>query len=451
MITLKNTLKNIKVISLTQLAICGACAHLWSAGGARSKYADLMPYWTEQIDLLEAVEPKLEQKDRTLFKRVSPHLQSNPEQAIQEIQSSSSETRSPIFDFWLGHLLLSQGKSESAKQALSLCVRKFPNFRKAHRTLANLFAQKGDHVKAREHALKVIQLGGTDSSVYGLLAYTYFEDGHFQSALSAYRMASMFKPDHLSFRKGELYCLAELQQNEEVISLCEELLAFEPNHKQNWLLQMNALLKLERPLEAIAILEILQHKGLAQQSELNTLGQLYFNEECYPKAVETFTAAMATGASVKSFIRPLNALIGQGHHQEAQILLTATRAHYSIEILSSEELWLLAEVQLLLIAGAEEQAETKCRQLLQRWPMSESGLMTLAQHLARKGDVDESRFFFERAALLEKVQVRAWRELGRLAWSDGDAHSAIQWLEKVDQAQPSMEMKETIKRLRDRL
>ena len=449
MITLNMTLKYLQRTTVTLACSYSSCSSLWCA--ENGKYSDLMPKWSEQIQVLDAIEPKLAQKDHALFNKVSPLLNDQPTQAIALIRASDQETHSPIFDFWLGHLLLAQDQKESAEAALKHCLTKFPNFRKAHRTLANLFAQKGDIKQARHHALKVIELGGANGSAYGLLAYTHFESGNFQSALSSYRMAIMFKPDHLSYRKGELYSLAELQQHEAVISLCEELLELEPNQKQYWMLQVNAHLQLSRPLEAITLLEILQNKGLAQKAELEMLGQLYFNQELFAEAVNQFDAAMRAGASFKTFIQPLNVLISQSHHKIAQQLLTATQRYFPRETLASQERWLLAEVQLLLISGSEDEAEKRCRQLLDRWPTSESGLMTLASHLNKKGNKDEARFFYERAAQFEKVQLQAWRELGRLAWQDGDAKSAVLWLEKVDELQPSMAMKQTISRLRDRL
>jgi tetratricopeptide (TPR) repeat protein len=451
MILTKKTMKTFKRMSLFLVMLWCVSGTMWAMDSRSSEVVDFLPHWEEHLELFQGVEPKLKKGDRALYEKVFPLLGTASRQAIVEIEASPSHTRSPIFDFWLGNLFLAEGQRESAEQALKRCLRKFPNFKKAQRSLANLYVQHGDFDQARSCIVKVIELGGVSGKIYGLLAYTHFEEGSYQSALSAYRMARVFDHDHLPYRKGELYCLARLQKSIDVISLCEELLVNEPDNRDLWMFQVNAFLKLDQPLDALAILEVVESKGLAGKDELGLLARLYFNEELYPSAVKAFELAMAVGAPLEDFIIPLNALLRQSYMKEAQALLNAVKQRYKPHILERNEKWRLAEVQYLLITGAGGQAEEQCRQLLQRWPMSESGLMTLAQHLARKGDVDESRFFFQRAALLEKVQVRAWRELGRLAWSDGDAHSAIQWLEKVDQAQPSMEMKETIKRLRDRL
>lgn len=423
--------------------------------------AALLPQWTEHLELFHAIEPKLKKEDKELFEMVSPLLASNPQGAIALIQKASREKRSPIFDFLLGNLLLSEDREAEGEAALHLCLKKFPNFKKAHRSLANLYAQRGEWAEAREHALVVISSGGVDGKLYGLLAYTHFEQEHFSSALSAYRMARMYQHDHLSYQKGELYCLVKLGLHEEVVTLSREILDRTSKqrdeqkksiqHKELWLIQVNALLNMEKDLEALAILEWVDAQGLAQKSELSLLGRLYFNQSCISAAVDVFVRAMAAGASLNTFDVVLTSLVQQGLSTEAGRLLKAGEANYASSILANHEPWRMAEVQFLLQQGQSDRAEKQCRELLKRWPMNGSALMILAQHLLEKEKLDEARFYFERAALLENVQVQAWRALGRLAWLDKDAATAISWLEKVDEHRSSMAMKETIARLRDRL
>jgi tetratricopeptide (TPR) repeat protein len=434
-----------------QLTFCTLSCSLFGASPQILEEIKILPEWKEHMELFQSIEPKLKKGDRTLYEKISPILNTAPEQAIYEIQSTAVDRRSPIFDFLLGNLLLAEGQSELAEQALKTCLVKFPNFKKAHRSLGSLYVQRESFEQARRHLAKVIELGGISHQIYGLLAYTHFQEENYLSALGAYRMARVLDADHLSYKKGELYCLAQLQKNEEVIQLCQELLNIDPDKKDYWMLQVNALLRLDRPLEALALLEIVQRKGLAKREEFELLGRLYFNERLYDHAVEVFGLAMATGSPMSRFITPMNVLISQSRVGEAQALLASAKKHMTPTSFTGDEEWHMAEVQLLLMTGADDEAEEECRRLLKRWPMSESGLMTLAQHLAKKGDVDEARFLYERAALLESVQVKAWRELGRLAWLDRDALSAIRWLEKVDEVEPSMEMKETIDRLRERL
>jgi tetratricopeptide (TPR) repeat protein len=409
------------------------------------------PSWQDHIESLQAIEPNLQRQDKKLYDAIHPLLNANPQAAIAELEQSTSATTSPIFDFYLGNLYLSQEQTQKAEQALLKSLEKFPRFEKAHRSLASLYARLDQWDLAQQHASKVIELGGTDAFTTGLLAYTHFQNGHHQSALSAYRLASMLDPQQRSHRLGELYCLVHLKKNGEVLSLSQELLEREPQRKQLWLFQVNALLTMNRQREAISRLEIMRHQGMVEHQELTLLGNLYFNEEIYDPAVEIFLEAMKRGAPQKVLMQPLLALLNQGESELAQRIIETAKKIYPNQQLETPERWALAEAQLHIQLKQDDRAEAALRQLLQRWPMNEGALMSLAQHLISKHEIDEAIFFLERAALLENVQVQAWQELGRLSWEDGQTKVAIKWLSRVLEVQPTEQLRETLERMRERL
>jgi tetratricopeptide (TPR) repeat protein len=431
--------------------LCGLSTVLPVHAEGEHRWEKQRPQWRQQLEIFQELQPKLKKEDRKLYEQVYPLLNASPQQAINLISSTEAQQRSPIFDFWLGNLLMGQDRIEEAQNALKLCLDKFPRFKEAHRSLMSLYALRGQWPQAQQQALKVIDMGGADGALYGILAYSHYQSSHFQSALSSYRMARVFDHDNDQYRRGELFCLVQLQKHHEVISASTELLKEKTNDRNLWLMQVKALMELQRPLEAISILEILLHKNLARPSDEKLLGQLYFNQNAHASAVEMFSRAMAAKLSLEHFIQPLQALVAMNKTTLAEKLIQSAQRHYPASSLNGNEHWKITEVQHLLNTGKEERAEAECRRLLETFPMNENALMALARHLSLKGNIDEAKFFLERAAKLQGTQVQAWRELGRLAWKDGQAAEAVTWLNKVLDVQPSVELQEIVARLQDRI
>src|SRR5690606_2516228 len=132
-----------------------------------------------------------------------PFLREDPRRAITEVERALGSSENPAFRFLLGNLHYEIGEFDRSESELKRAIEAFPDFRRAHRTLGLIHIQNQAFPAAIESWLKVITLGGGDAQSYGLLGYAYLAEKKYRSALSAYRMARMFKPDSIDFRRGE--------------------------------------------------------------------------------------------------------------------------------------------------------------------------------------------------------------------------------------------------------
>lgn len=407
--------------------------------------------WQEQVRLFESTEPTLKKADKKLYDALTPLLGTSPLEAIKLIEASDEQSRSPVFDFLLGNLYLGEGRLDAAQGALERTLKKHPDFRRAHRSLASVQASKGDLEGAAKHVIKVISLGGADARLYGLLGYAHFEKGNPASALSAYRLARTFDSDAMEYRRGELFCLAQTGANAEVLANIDEILKVKPKDKSLWLMRANALMGEERFSEAISTLEVMVHHGLASHAETMLLGRLLFNEEVLESAMEHFLKALDQGASPELLLPVVKALIRQDQPELAERLMAAMARQDKSGRLHGREEWRLARAELSIHSGDVKSGMKELKSLLELFPMNGSALLMLGREWVKLDDHVQGRFYLERAANIEEVQVAAWNDLGRLAWADGNARDALNWLEKVDQVRPSRQMKQVIEQLRARL
>ena len=88
----------------------------------------------------EAIEPKLESKDRGLYEKALPHLQNNPQEAIRVVEEGlPDDEEKPAFQFLIGNLYYQLGNFPQSERALTRATKAFPAFRRAYRTLGLIY------------------------------------------------------------------------------------------------------------------------------------------------------------------------------------------------------------------------------------------------------------------------------------------------------------------------
>ena len=173
----------------------------------------------------EAIEPKLTVDERPLQEAILPHLRDNPREAIRLIEQAITPETNPAFLSILGNLYYQIDDFANSERYLRQTLEKFPSLRRSWRTLALCYVQRDMFKASVAPLLKVIELGGGDAQSYGLLAYSHLLNEKYESALAAYRMARMFKPDSLDFRRGQAQCLLMTHQHLAAVALFDELIA----------------------------------------------------------------------------------------------------------------------------------------------------------------------------------------------------------------------------------
>jgi tetratricopeptide (TPR) repeat protein len=387
----------------------------------------------------EAIEPKLTSKDRPLYEKIAPLLESNPQEAIQLVLAELNTDSNPAFNFLVGNLYYQVNDFASAETHLRTTLQKFPSFRRAYRTLALTHVQRNQFAESAAPWRKVIELGGGDAQSYGLLAYAYLNSEKFESALAAYRRALMFDPESGDFRRGQAHCLLATRQYRAAIALLDELLAEKPGETEFWLTQANAFLALDQHADAIANLEIVTDSGKADWGVLALLGDLYLENDVHHLAVAVYKRAIreTRPPSGAAAVRPLRLLVERQLFEDAQAYLTLVKATAGdLDERSARDVR-MAEAHIEMEIGDPQQALPLLKAVLATDPLDGQGLLLMGEFQQRDQEYEKAEFHFERATSVPGQRTDAQIALGRLAVERGRLRDALKYLSLAQQGRPT--------------
>ena len=387
-------------------------------------------------DINEALEPKLSQDDRPLYESIAPHLRSDPKQAIRIATAGLTPESNPAFHFLLGNLNYQIEDYANCEKHLRAAIEKFPSFRRAHRTLALAHIQREQYDKAVSPLLKVIKLGGGDDQSYGLLAYSFLTLEKHESALSAYRMARMFKPDSPDFKRGQAHCLSMTHQHKAAIALFDELIAEQPEERDFWLQQANAFLETGQKKKAIANLEIVADAGKADWASLTLLADLYLDQDTHTLAAARYKKALTDFPPNDPVpaTRPLKHLIERSLFAEAREYLKLLREKFggSLKPDSREARTInIAEAEIEMEIGDGAKGLSILEDALKSDPLNGRILLLVGQHHLQNEDYQQADLHLNRALSDPDKQVEARVALGRLAVEQRKFTEAVRHLQKA--------------------
>lgn len=369
----------------------------------------------------EAIEPRLTRADQLLYEKVAPLLRDRPEEAIRLVQAGLQADSSPAFHLLIGNLSYQADHLEQAEQSLNRAIEGLPSFRRAYRTLGLTYTRQQRFKDSIPTWLKVITLGGGDAQSYGLLGYAYLSEGKYASALSAYRMARMFAPDSLDFRRGEARCLLASHQFLQAIALFDELIAEHPGQRSYWLLQANAYLGLERYADAAANLEIARGLDGKDAETLLLLGGLYLQLDTPALALDAYRDALSLQVTLdeEKALQPLPWLIARGMYSQAEDYFQALG-----KPLAGGSRTILYRAQLDLAQGRDEAARRQLTELIKTDPMNGPALILLGEAFLAAEKFPEGAFHLERALAVPGSKADALVALARMHVARGRLEQA---------------------------
>ena len=155
-------MKGLHIINITCLFICLGFPSLqaWELVDTHPESPEFKQRFLGTYGINAAIEPTLTTQDRPLYASIQPHLVNNPELAIELAKKGITPSSNPAFDFLIGSLYYSLGRYSEASEYLLAALKKFPDFRRAHRNLALLYVQAAQYPDAIRHLLRVVELGG---------------------------------------------------------------------------------------------------------------------------------------------------------------------------------------------------------------------------------------------------------------------------------------------------
>ncbi len=402
----------------------------------------------------EAIEPKLTSQDKTLYEQVAPLIGPQPQQAIELILPKIKPDSNSAFSFLLGNLYYQVRDFNNAEKHLIQAVEKFPSFRRAYRTLALIQVQRAQYSKAVAPLLKVVELGGGDAQIYGLLGYAYMIDGKYESGLAAYRMARMFKPDSVDFRRGQAHCLLSTQQTEASIALFDELITEQPEVTDFWLFQANGFLATEQRLKAIANLEIAAGLGRSDWNVLVLLGDLYLGEGIVHLALDGYQRALKGKRSTNwnALLKPLEQLLERRFYNESRSYYTTLQeGENPPPNADSENRLALAAAKIEMQLGDPQKAIAALEAAVKKDPLNGDAWLLLGEHYHLESDFEQAVFSFERALAVPAFQHNALVSLGQTAVAKGDLRGAVKYLREAEQIKSNPNIRNYLNFIQERL
>ena len=383
-----------------------------------------------------AIEPRLQPEDRETYDAVLPHLNSDLEEAIRILVDWVEPESNAAFNFLLGSLYYMKERMDESEIELKLAIEKHPSFRRAHRTLALVYAHRDDVPKVIEHLLKVVALGGGDGQSYGMLGYGYLREERYRSALGAYQSARVFAPDSFDYKRGEAQCLLNTKQYEQAVALYDELITDSPSNPEFWLLQGNALLALDRREETAANLEMARSLGGETFENLSLLANIYIQNESIGLGAEVAASSMqhAKPGDADVAMQQLEYLIRGRYWEEASGLATAFEKWLEPKLEANqarEFAALCAAIDLGL--GRNKVGIGVLEKVLEEDPLNGTSLLLLGKHYMESNKYEESEYYYERVLSVESFRRDGLMALGQMEVARRDFKKALLYLRRAQE------------------
>ena len=368
---------------------------------------------------LSEVEPKVTTEEQAALTTIRELFdQSKFREAEAELTRFIKETESPTdpekapaeisaaMVFVLGNLYFQADRPDEARRAFLEAIRRFPRFRRAHTNLAYLYISQNKTDEAMPMLQRAIELGENSARVYGLLGYCHLLKKNAVAAENAYRQAYLLDASARDWKLGLAQALMAQEKNTEAASMIGTLIEENPNDRQLWLQQTNAFLASERKDEAIVNLEALRLKGIADEANLNLLGNLHMDRNEPQLALLAYLAAMdkATTLDVPRALKSARILNDYGFPDKAEEMIARIRVSTGDNISPADlTALLLTEVRVSQTKANHTRTGELLAQLLELNPADGEVLLEAARHkdLLSRDEADEEK----RAALVAEART----------------------------------------------
>lgn len=430
--------------------------------------------------ILADIEPKVNTEERALLTRVrelfgeSRFREAEQEivryvKMVEEIQAKGGEDEadaveeiSPALVFVLGNLYFQANRQDDARRAFLEAIRRYPRFRRAWTNLGYLYISQNKMAEALPALQKAIELGESSARIFGLVGYCHLLKKNPVAAENAYRQAYLLDTNSRDWKLGLAQALIAQSKFAEGASLIGTLIEENANDKQLWLQQTNAYLAMERKQEATVNLEVLRLKGLADESNLNLLGNLYMDAEEPQLALFAYLAAIdkASELDVARALKSARILNDYGFPEKAETFIAKIRNKVGDKPTKEVSISLmLTEVR---VAQSKQDAKLTgdlLAKLLELDPTNGQVLLESAHHLAdmakteedekkRSELVVEAKTNYELAKREEEVAYQANLGLGQMLVRERRYQDAMPSLERALSLKKSESLDQYVSRVR---
>ncbi len=360
-------------------------------------------------------------------------------EAFELIQENRGPATNAVFDFTLANLLVEQERFDEALEVLAVAVDKHPKFRRAWQNIGVISFEQGDYETALPALTKVVELGGGNALIYGLLGFIYSSSENHVAAETAYRMAILLDPETLEWQMRLSRTLLLQERWADTAALCDALIAEHSDNKTLWLIQATAFIGQGQPLRAAENYELLDQLGMSTVASLENLGDIYANEKLFALSVDCYVRALekSDDASPDRAIRAAKFLVDFGAYDECRVLLEGLDRLRGDELEVADRTKLLKmRASIALAEGATDEEARILEKVVELDPLDGRAFILLGRHAGREGEVEQAAFYFERAAALEEYEAEAKLRHAQLLAGEGRYVEALPLVKRAYDLEP---------------
>ena len=386
------------------------------------------------------IEPRIAQDDMALLELVRQLMAEELPAAETLLKESVRPEVSAVIDLTLGGVQFQQDKIDDALVNYRNAVAKFPNFRRAYRSIGLICTRKSQYEAAIAAFNKMIELGGADAYSYGLLGFCHSARGDYQPSEAAYRNALLLQPDNVEWRLGLTRSVFKQAKYEDAASLLDVLITNYPDKADFWLLQSHTYLGLKQPMKAAVNLEALDSIGKSTVDSLFTLGDIYVSEALPDMALSAYERAIAKNPTqpVSRSIRAAEVLAARGGLLQSKTLLTLVKANWNDTLSDTDRRKVLKlQARLTMNSGSgDTETATVLEEVIALDPLDGEALMLLGQHYNRMAQPDKAILYYERAARIDSFAANAKVKIAQVFVAQGRFTEALPLLRDAQSLKP---------------
>lgn len=345
-----------------------------------------------------------------------------------------SDDYSAMFDYIAGNVHFQRGRLDEAAACYSKALEKFPTYLRAHKNLGIVQARGGQYQSTIESLTQAVELGENSALVYGLLGYAYSGVAQNLSAESAFRLAILLEPTNADWKRGLIRALFGQERYAEAVTLCNQIIAENPERPVLWRLQASAYLGMNQPLEAANNYEFLRVHGHATATDLKALGDIYLRNEMTAAAVEAYADALKAEGELSPASLIINAriLAQQGAPDDARQLLKAIAATTDGQLSEKDSVEVLRlRARLAMEEGATDRQAKFLEEILETNPTDGQALIEMGRYYANRNKPDMAIFYYERAQGIDEWEAMAKIRHAQLLVQEAKYKEAIPLLESA--------------------
>jgi tetratricopeptide (TPR) repeat protein len=370
--------------------------------------------------------------------------------------------------YQLGILERSANNIAEARELLQKCIQLSPDDPYAHYQLGMIYRELGETSLALMEIKRATILHPTDSYGHSKLGQLYQQNKQYELAIAAYSQALSLKPEdpfvlerlgevlaakEMFERSAELFqealanqfhprvetmislgrVLRRLEDYAEIEVLMNEVLRLEPDHCEGAFLKAVAMIKQNRSIEAIALLERLTENPAASYEAWLELGKLYQADKRPDKAVSAFIRASTSAPDQAGIWNNIGILLSnQKAYDEA---LKAFKKAASFDYTDAQIASNLKAVQKKIETSCQRVIDTR-REALEKTPDDLDSYLEMGHAFETIERTDDAMMAYQRLLAINPEYVPGLMAYAELLRKRGKLKMAMRCYREIIKLQP---------------